>query len=184
MAELLAGEGLFGPFTAFAPNNDALEALGPDNDVSSMFMNNNQESSLTDILLYHVVQGPSYNNKPISIMDLACGGDVLMANSKFTQTLCVDDDDLENDVVVERVFQVREGNVRTSNSNNNNGSGSNNNVNVNVNVTYPEIVAVDIEACNGIIYILDKVMILRTRTPVPPIASPPPTPSPVRRRNK
>ncbi|HSL43399.1 MAG TPA: fasciclin domain-containing protein [Anaerolineales bacterium] len=52
LAETLSGEG---PFTVFAPTDDAFAAL-PDGTLDSLLMPENKQQ-LTDILLYHVVPG-------------------------------------------------------------------------------------------------------------------------------
>jgi uncharacterized surface protein with fasciclin (FAS1) repeats len=52
LVETLSGEG---PFTVFAPTNDAFAAL-PAGTVESLLLPENKQA-LTDILLYHVVSG-------------------------------------------------------------------------------------------------------------------------------
>jgi len=52
LVETLSGEG---PFTVFAPTNDAFAAL-PEGTVESLLLPENKQA-LTDILLYHVVSG-------------------------------------------------------------------------------------------------------------------------------
>jgi uncharacterized surface protein with fasciclin (FAS1) repeats len=54
-AELGAAIGGDGPFTVFAPSNDAFDAL-PQGNVDALLLEDNREQ-LTDILTYHVVPG-------------------------------------------------------------------------------------------------------------------------------
>lgn len=59
--EALAGEG---PFTVFAPNNDAFNALGAETLSAAM----NDETLLNNILLYHVVTG-TYTAEDLAALD-------------------------------------------------------------------------------------------------------------------
>ena len=90
--------------------------------------------SITNVLMTHVVE------HPIPRSDLPCAADggqvqtqTQMANNEFTETMCFGD----------RAFQIGNGNIDGT--------------------AYPEIVAFDIHACNGIIHILDGI-ILATST--------------------
>lgn len=71
-----------GPFTVFAPIDDAFLALG-DSTLTALLEEDVGLRSLTDILLYHVVQ-----DEIIFADDLVCLGRLQMANGEFTRTLC------------------------------------------------------------------------------------------------
>jgi transforming growth factor-beta-induced protein len=71
-----------GPFTVFAPTDDAFLALGQ-NTVAALLEESVGLKSLTDILLYHVVP-----NDSVLADDLVCLGKLEMANGEATRTLC------------------------------------------------------------------------------------------------
>eukprot|EP00532_Pseudo-nitzschia_australis_P018404 CAMPEP_0168311488 /NCGR_PEP_ID=MMETSP0142_2-20121227/67393_1 /TAXON_ID=44445 /ORGANISM="Pseudo-nitzschia australis, Strain 10249 10 AB" /LENGTH=710 /DNA_ID=CAMNT_0008264395 /DNA_START=77 /DNA_END=2209 /DNA_ORIENTATION=+ len=134
--------------TVFAPNDEAFKALGPPNLVESLFPD---QEIITNVLMTHIVE------HSIPILDLPCGGQIQMANNEFTETLCVSsfniDEEHHDIALADRVFQIGNGNVEIGNDRN---SDENKNTN---SVTYPEIVDFDIPACNGIIHVLDKVIL-------------------------
>ncbi|KAG7360989.1 fasciclin domain containing protein [Nitzschia inconspicua] len=71
-----------GPFTVFAPNDDAFLAIG-ENTVAALLEEDVGLESLKDILLCHVVR-----NEVILSDDLVCLGESQMANGGFTRRLC------------------------------------------------------------------------------------------------
>ncbi|KAG7356714.1 fasciclin domain containing protein [Nitzschia inconspicua] len=128
-----------GDFTVFAPTDEAFSNL-PEGTVESLLAEEGL-STLTDILLYHVV--------PISVFssDLSCAGGpaglVQMANGKNTRTICC-----HSCTPAESIFQKGAGNPRTGN-----GSARDNQD------VWPQIVATDIEACNGVIHVVNNVIL-------------------------
>lgn len=87
--------GSAGPFTLFAPTNEAFERLGQSTITALL----GDVPALTDLLLYHVVA----DNAEISSDDLVCRSLVPMANGDVTKTSCHRASD--------RVFQIGRGNV-------------------------------------------------------------------------
>jgi transforming growth factor-beta-induced protein len=116
-----------GPFTVFAPTNEAFEAL----ERSPMDARIHDVDTLTDILLYHVVA----DNSVLPSGDLACQGHVPMANGDVTKTVCHPSSG--------RVYQIGRGNVASHQRSS----------------SYPEIVEADVEACNGIVHVVDNVIL-------------------------
>jgi transforming growth factor-beta-induced protein len=113
LAETLSGEG---PFTVFAPTNDAFAAL-PAGTVESLLLPENKQQ-LTDILLYHVVPGK------------VMAADVAGLDGKSADTA------LEGKQIA----------VKTDMGN----------VYLNENV---KVVTTDIEAANGVIHVIDAVLL-------------------------
>ncbi|QCS50020.1 fasciclin domain-containing protein [Picosynechococcus sp. PCC 11901] len=107
LAETLAGEG---PFTVFAPTNDAFAAL-PDGVLESLLLPENKEI-LTQILTYHVVSGN------VMSTDLSAGAVTTVEGS---------------DVVI----SLDDG-VKVNNAN---------------------VVMADIEASNGVVHVIDSVIV-------------------------
>ena len=106
-----------GPFTVFAPTDDAFGNL-PAGTVEGLL---DDLDALTDILLFHVVEGRVFAN------DLSCGTRVKMVNGDFSLTKCVHGN----------VFQRGPGNTQLK----------------------PKIVDVDIEACNGVVHVVNNVLL-------------------------
>mmetsp|Transcript_8669 Transcript_8669/g.20701 ORF Transcript_8669/g.20701 Transcript_8669/m.20701 type:complete len:437 (+) Transcript_8669:3-1313(+) len=106
-----------GPFTVFAPNNDAFNAL-PDEIVEAI----GDAMVLSDVLLYHAVLGK------VLAEDLVCNASVTMANGLDTTTLCKSND----------FYQFGVGNAADA---------------------LPKIVAADEIACNGVVHMVDKVIL-------------------------
>lgn len=111
LVEALQGEG---PFTVFAPTNDAFAAL-PDGTLDSLLMPENVDQ-LTNILLYHVVPG-----------NFAAEDVLGLANAKTLTS---------NELLVD--FTV---------------DGEN------VSINEASIVQTDIEASNGVIHVIDQVIL-------------------------
>lgn len=114
LAETLSGPG---PFTVFAPTDEAFENL-PASVVALL----DDEAVLQNVLLYHVVL------EEVLSSDLECGGLVTMANERDTRTVCKD----------KMIFQVGSGNSADD---------------------LPQIIATDIIACNGVIHVVDEVIL-------------------------
>jgi uncharacterized surface protein with fasciclin (FAS1) repeats len=110
LVETLSGEG---PFTVFAPTNDAFAAL-PAGTVESLLLPENKQA-LTDILLYHVVSGK------------VMAADVVGLTSATTV--------LGKDLTI----TVRDGKVFLNDT--------------------VEIIITDIEASNGVIHVIDAVLL-------------------------
>ncbi len=110
LAETLSGEG---PFTVFAPTDDAFAAL-PAGTVESLLLPENKQA-LTDILLYHVASGK------------VMAADVVTLTSVPTL--------LGKDVTV----TVKDGKVFLNDT--------------------AEVIITDIEASNGVIHVIDAVLI-------------------------
>ena len=107
LVETLSGDG---PFTVFAPTNEAFEAL-PDGVVDALLLPENKEA-LTAVLTYHVVSGEVTS-------DMVTAGDVETVEGS-TITLGTDDG-----------VQVNDANVT----------------------------AADVEASNGVIHVIDAVLV-------------------------
>ena len=116
LADTLKGEG---PFTVFAPTNDAFAAL-PAGTVDNLLLPENKQQ-LTDILLYHVVPGK------------VMASDVAALNGKMADTA------LEGKQIA----------IKTDMGN----------VYLNDNV---KVVTTDIEAGNGVIHVIDAVLLPST----------------------
>ena len=110
LVETLSGEG---PFTVFAPTNDAFAAL-PAGTVESLLLPENKQA-LTDILLYHVVSGK------------VMAADVVTLTSAPTV--------LGKDVTI----TVKDGKVFLNDT--------------------VEVIITDIEASNGVIHVIDAVLL-------------------------
>jgi uncharacterized surface protein with fasciclin (FAS1) repeats len=110
LVETLSGEG---PFTVFAPTNDAFAAL-PAGTVESLLLPENKQA-LTDILLYHVVSGK------------VMAADVVGLTSATTV--------LGKDLTI----TVRDGKVFLNDT--------------------VEVIITDIEASNGVIHVIDAVLL-------------------------
>jgi uncharacterized surface protein with fasciclin (FAS1) repeats len=110
LAETLSGEG---PFTVFAPTNDAFAAL-PAGTLDSLLLPENKQA-LTDILLYHVVSGKVM---AADVVGLASATTVL--GQDFTIT-------------------IRDGKVFLNDT--------------------IEVIITDIEASNGVIHVIDAVLL-------------------------
>jgi len=110
LVETLSGEG---PFTVFAPTNDAFAAL-PAGTVENLLLPENKQA-LTDILLYHVVSGK------------VMAADVVGLTSATTV--------LGKDLTI----TVRDGKVFLNDT--------------------VEVIITDIEASNGVIHVIDAVLL-------------------------
>lgn len=88
LVDTLKGEG---PFTVFAPTNDAFEKL-PDGTLEELLKAENKDK-LTDILLYHVAKG-KFDAKEVSNMD---GKQITLANGKTANISVKDGDVFIND---------------------------------------------------------------------------------------
>jgi uncharacterized surface protein with fasciclin (FAS1) repeats len=115
LVETLSGEG---PFTVFAPVNDAFAAL-PEGTVDTLLMEENK-GDLTNILTYHVVSGK------VMSTDLAAGSS-LVGTVMADSNICITAGD---GVTIA------------------DGTG-----------TMANVVIADIEASNGVIHVIDKVLI-------------------------
>jgi uncharacterized surface protein with fasciclin (FAS1) repeats len=109
LVETLTGEG---PFTVFAPTDEAFAAL-PEGTVETLLMPENQEQ-LANILLYHVVPG--------KVMSGDLSDDMEADTALEGQSLTID---LDNGVMVEQAT----------------------------------VVTADIEASNGVIHVIDSVIL-------------------------
>jgi uncharacterized surface protein with fasciclin (FAS1) repeats len=110
LVETLSGEG---PFTVFAPTDDAFAAL-PEGTLDSLLLPENKQA-LTDILLYHVVSGK------------VMAADVVTLTSATTV--------LGKDVTI----TVKDGNVYLNDT--------------------VQVIITDIEASNGVIHVIDAVLL-------------------------
>lgn len=119
LADTLAGPG---PFTVYAPLNDAFAAL-PEGTVETLLQEENRQQ-LTDILLYHV------DDRLLASNGFAAGANFYKPILD-SQRLCID---ASNGVTIA------------------DGTGS-----------VATVVIADIEADNGIIHVIDKVLIPGTR---------------------
>jgi len=111
LVDTLKGEG---PFTVFAPTNDAFEKL-PDGTLEELLKAENKDK-LTDILLYHVAKG-KFDAKEVSNMD---GKQITLANGKTAN------------------ISVKDGEVFINDS---------------------KVIITDIMAKNGIIHVIDTVLL-------------------------
>ncbi|MCV2891611.1 fasciclin domain-containing protein [Lentibacter sp. XHP0401] len=116
LGETLSGEG---PFTVFAPVNDAFAAL-PEGTVESL-LTPEMKGDLTNVLLYHVVPGKVMSG------DIAMGT-MAAGTAMDGATLCITKSDAG--VMLD------------------DGSG-----------TMANVVIADIEASNGVIHVVDKVVL-------------------------
>eukprot|EP00529_Nitzschia_sp_RCC80_P010385 CAMPEP_0113472948 /NCGR_PEP_ID=MMETSP0014_2-20120614/17786_1 /TAXON_ID=2857 /ORGANISM="Nitzschia sp." /LENGTH=801 /DNA_ID=CAMNT_0000365689 /DNA_START=279 /DNA_END=2684 /DNA_ORIENTATION=- /assembly_acc=CAM_ASM_000159 len=135
-------------FTVFAPTNDAFDKIGED------VLTNLTKAEISDILLYHVVL-----DQELFKDDLVCDSELEMANGFLTETQCELARDPERPfdkkLFTTRYFQVGTGNMEPN---------------------LPEIVEFDIDACNGVIQVIDEVMLFLPRTD-PPTGAPSATPT-------
>ena len=115
LVETLSGEG---PFTVFAPLNDAFAAL-PAGTVETLLMTENM-GQLTDVLTYHVVSGA------IMSTDLAAGS-TLVGTVMADASICVTSD---------MGVTIADGTGEMA-----------------------TVVIADIEASNGVIHVIDKVLL-------------------------
>lgn len=122
LVDALEGDG---PFTVFAPTNDAFDDL-PNGVLDDLLKPNNQ-GDLQSILLYHVVAGKIKSRN--------------LVNGSRVRTL-------EGSKVSIRTKPVK--------------------------VNSANVIAADIQACNGVIHVIDEVLI-------PPSPKPKPTPKPMKK---
>ncbi|MCO4847142.1 MAG: fasciclin domain-containing protein [Yoonia sp.] len=115
LVETLSGEG---PFTVFAPLNDAFAAL-PEGTVETLLMEENM-GQLTDILTYHVVSGA------VMSTDLAAGSS-LVGTVMADSSICITSD---------MGVTIADGTDEIA-----------------------TVVIADIEASNGVIHVIDKVLL-------------------------
>jgi len=115
LVETLSGEG---PFTVFAPLNDAFAAL-PAGTVETLLMTENM-GQLTDVLTYHVVSGA------VMSTDLAAGS-TLVGTVMADASICVTSD---------MGVTIADGTGEMA-----------------------TVVIADIEASNGVIHVIDKVLL-------------------------
>jgi len=124
-------------WTLFAPNDDAFQALGRKNLDSFVFGNwnttnnvaDNTDNALTELLLFHLVG----DNQALAASELPCvaGSNLItMANGENSRTQC------EKKTIP--VSQRGQYNDKTN---------------------PPKIIRSDIQACNGIVHIIDQVML-------------------------
>ncbi|KAL7563122.1 hypothetical protein ACA910_012305 [Epithemia clementina (nom. ined.)] len=118
-----------GPFTIFAPTDEAFDNLPP----GVLEALSGDTAALTNILLFHAVEGKVYSS------DLQCTELVPMANGKNSRTVCRDD----------KIYQKGDGNADNA---------------------MPEIIDTDIPACNGVVHVVNQVM-LPPMDPVPTVPS-------------
>ena len=118
LGDTLIGDG---PFTVFAPNNEAFGNL-PEGTVEALLAD---VPALTNVLLFHAVVG-----KAIYSTDLHCTALTEMANGRDSRTVC--------QRVAQKIYQKGAGNSRDK---------------------MPEIIAADVEACNGVIHVVSEVML-------------------------
>jgi uncharacterized surface protein with fasciclin (FAS1) repeats len=132
-----------GPFTVFAPTNDAFAAL-PDGTLEFLVSDEGIET-LTDILLYHVVAGEALFSSDIVTAEVCAGGMdeglIEMANGEDTRTICCHS-------CGEKIFQKGAGNPREA------GTSAFDNQDI-----WPQLVATDVEACNGVIHVVNNVIL-------------------------
>jgi hypothetical protein len=126
-------------YTVFAPNNKAFDKIGYD------MLTKLSNAEIENILLYHVIAG-----KEVFKSDLVCDSDVEMANGLFTETQCeiVRDSDRPYD---KKLFTTKFFQVGTANDPKHR----------------PEIISFDIEACNGVIHVVDNVILPAEQTESP-----------------
>ncbi|KAG7355304.1 secreted/surface protein with fasciclin-like repeat domain [Nitzschia inconspicua] len=123
-------------WTVFAPTNEAFLALPEP--VIDFFLDD--INMLTDLLLLHVT------GTPVNSTTLECNQDLLMANGDFTTTFCEDRASINGtNSSTLTLFQVGPGNV---------------------NEPLPRIIVADIQACNGIVHVIDQVILLDNVTVV------------------
>ena len=126
-------------YTVFAPTDDAFAKL-PEGTVDTLLAEEGLVT-LTDILLYHVVYGT------VMAADLSCAGGaaglVTMANGEETRTICC-----HSCEPAEAIFQKGAGNPRL-------GDGSA----ADSQDVWPQVVTTDIEACNGVIHVVNNVIL-------------------------
>jgi transforming growth factor-beta-induced protein len=116
-------------WTAFFPTNEAFEAL-PEEAVENLM---DDTIALTDLLLFHVTGGV-FNSS-----SLGCGEELTMANGDVTTTFCEESDSLEFGNSNLTLFQAGPGNLDET--------------------SYPEIIMADMQACNGIVHVIDQVLL-------------------------
>jgi uncharacterized surface protein with fasciclin (FAS1) repeats len=119
LAETLQGEG---PFTVYAPLNDAFAAL-PEGTVETLLQPENKDQ-LTDVLLYHV------DDRKLTSRDFAAGANFYKP-VLTSERLCIDAGD---------GVTIADGTGALAN-----------------------VVVADIEADNGVIHVIDKVLLPGTR---------------------
>jgi transforming growth factor-beta-induced protein len=144
-------------WTVFAPTNMAFEALSMGAIENLM----DDTIALTDLLLFHVTgSGQIYHS-----YDLKCDGELVMANGDVTTTICNDTESNDNNP-------------------NNSASVTNNSSRVlyqvgagNVVPPYPQIITTDVPACNGIVHVIDQVLLFETNVTTTTL-DPAPTTSP------
>lgn len=118
-------------WTVFAPTNSALE----DFDTEFLFLPTNDtdiqdDDPLTDLLTFHMV-----SDQVVTGSQLECGDTLVMDNGGETTVLCGDEN-------ANSVYLVGEGNNQDIDSN-----------------EAPRVAVTDVVACNGIIHVIDNVLL-------------------------
>jgi transforming growth factor-beta-induced protein len=120
-------------WTIFAPTNLAFQALS----ATAIEYLMDDVIALTDLLLFHIAgSGQIYH-----MDDLQCDGELIMANGDITTTLCKDSSNSKKPSATNagRVwYQVGAGNVVPP---------------------YPQITTANLPACNGIVHVIDQVLL-------------------------
>jgi uncharacterized surface protein with fasciclin (FAS1) repeats len=132
-------------WTVFAPLDEAFRQL-PSGIVSGL---TNDVGALTDLMLFHIVPGVSYNQT-----QLICDNQLVMANNEVSTTMCYEeiiDSDGDAGTFSQQVKgQVGDGNFEMI-SDEDEEEGEND-------PRIPRIVS-SVEACNGQIHVIDSLML-------------------------
>jgi uncharacterized surface protein with fasciclin (FAS1) repeats len=108
-----------GTWTVFAPTDEAFDYL-PDGTLEDLL---DDVDALTNVLLFHAVA-----DKKVYSSDLKCTKKLLMANGKYSRTVCRSN----------KIYQKGAGNSRNA---------------------MPQIISKDIKACNGVVHVVNQVML-------------------------
>ena len=128
--------------TVFGPTNDAFIKLG-DTTLRRLFNTVEGQVELTEILFYHIIQGSR-----LDFHQLNCGQSYTMLNEQPTTSRCRAGDNING---IARKFQV--------------GTGNGNNVD-----NWPELIAWDNMAVNGVLHVVDEVILHNNVTPSPSVS--------------
>lgn len=128
--------------TVFGPTNDAFIKLG-DTTLRRLFNTVEGQVELTEILFYHIIQGSR-----LDFHQLNCGQSYTMLNEQPTTSRCRAGDNING---IARKFQV--------------GTGNGNNVE-----NWPELIAWDNMAVNGVLHVVDEVILHNNVTPSPSVS--------------
>ena len=130
-------------YTVFAPNDEAFKQLPRTYAEQLLSSTENMEW----LVLYHSIGVTTVEGAVVSSDDLACGDLVRMSNGKNTRTVCESGD-------AGAVYQKGAGNAIADTDQKKKRQGQEAAL-----ALFPEIIEFDIEACNGLVHVVNNIIL-------------------------